>query len=155
MCVVHSWFGSTMSKQNTRILNLTLNSCNLWKFKPVTALCTLWNMLSANEDRFWHGSMWNTWHAGSMWSWALIPPLINTAWSKVFGGHLSHLASDTRWQMLCISGLLDQYVIREQPLGGMSINSGLSAAPLALSSGAERENGGCLFNSVPVEDLRP
>lgn len=64
---------------------------------------------------------------------------LNTAWSKVFRGHLSHLASDTCWQMLCISDPVDQYVIREQPLGGMSINSGLSAATLALSSRAGRD----------------
>lgn len=119
----------------------------------VHSLSCLWDTPPANEDWFWRGSMRNTLNAGSLWSWLLIPPLINTAWSKVFRGHLSHLASDTRWQMLCISGPADQYVIREQPLGGMSINSGLSATLPVLCPVGLRESGGCLFNLVPVEDL--
>lgn len=109
-------------------------------------ICCSFQCLSANEKRVWHGSMWNTWHAASMWSWTLIPPLINTAWWKVFWGHSSHLVSDTHWQMLCISGLPDQYVIRKQCLGGMSINSGLSAPPHIVQWGWG-ESGGGLFNS--------
>lgn len=130
---LHSRSVTTLSSRRQRA---SLYSCSLRTFLD-EAFSTWGNMLPDNEDRFWHGSMWNTSHAGSMWCWTLILSQHSMVkFNGQFRGHLSHLTSVTRWRMLCISGPVDQYVIREQPLGGMSINSGLSATTLALSSRA-------------------